>query len=570
MILPMAARLLKWIMHSDHMDPTNSPQCIHLTFHRTARKVLYSIRKPPLKVATFARSSRQPLSYPSTWKIFTSRQTNTELDTNTMRRGDEYSGYDDGRLNQIHERAFEYYRRQGCSMLEAYDLATEAVEDKTGYKPEQKKLRRDRENAYLIDRAEEIKERSAVSGRPCQTASSRRDEYDDWRRTQQPSSRKAQPSQQTEYDRMFQNGTDRFASRTSGKILSVDEVEECAKAVFNDLVTEGKSPDFARQKAEQFFLREHSKRNAKMREAGYRFKGDDEDEEDNATPRRNMRRSTGRKYPDEEEYVDDDNDYDTRGSRSGYDSRSAEPKETYDTSYPYSDEDLKLMRRKIYEDWCEKGCDPDEAKREAEKWYNSKMKARRGGESSRRSGFDGFNDIRDALDDEDDYTRQKSRSSRGTRSGKAGKTGKSRPPGWEDPMFDKYFTDEPEDGYRPRSKTGGNSRGYRTEERYPSGGYSSDGYGSYNQPGGVKPAIDLYKLLGVSKHATVAEITKAHKKLCMKYHPDRVSGGAAAIKATTEKMAQINQARDVLKDDEMRAYYNRTGLIASMGESPDA
>lgn len=89
-------------------------------------------------------------------------------------------------------------------------------------------------------------------------------------------------------------------------------------------------------------------------------------------------------------------------------------------------------------------------------------------------------------------------------------------------------------------------------------------------PSGVKPDKDLYQLLGVSKQATVAEIKAARRKLCIKYHPDRVQGGQTAKDEATEKMAQINQACDVLMDGEMRAFYDRTGLIASVGESPDA
>lgn len=81
---------------------------------------------------------------------------------------------------------------------------------------------------------------------------------------------------------------------------------------------------------------------------------------------------------------------------------------------------------------------------------------------------------------------------------------------------------------------------------------------------------NLYKVLGVSKMATEAEIKSAQRKLSIKHHPDRVKGGAAAKKEATEKMAQINQACDVLMDKKMRAYYDRTGMVASMGGAPDA
>lgn len=478
--------------------------------------------------------------------------------------------YDEEELNELQMEAFEYYRRKGYSNLEAYDLATEAVERETGCEPKRNRARADRENAQRADRAEEILARSTRSGRPARSSSIRyemyeKPEYETPRRHTQQPSRSAQSSSRTEYDRMFQNGGNKYASRTSGKILTPEQIKFKRQQIYIDLLKEGKHPDYARQQSEQFEIRETGKLNAKVREAGYRVPAgteEDYEEEDDAYAGRNARRGTGRARPAWEEY-DGDDDYGAERNRSGYSSCRAEPWENYDTSYPYSDEDLKLIRKKIYDDWCDKGMDPSEVQREAEKWYNSKKKGRGHGTSSRRSGFDSFNDRRDALDDDKDYPR-KSRSSRGPRSGK------SRPTGRDSLEFDKYFTEEPEDDSRSRRKTSGGSRGYRTEERRPGDGYSSNSYGGYDEPGGVKPAVDLYKLLSVSKIATVDEIKKAHKKLCLKYHPDRVSGGAAAKKVATDKMAQINQACDVLKDHNMRTYYDRTGLIAGIDESPDA
>ncbi|KAF3048244.1 hypothetical protein E8E12_011461 [Didymella heteroderae] len=408
-----------------------------------------------------------------------------------------------------------------------------------------------------------------ASGHPHKTASSHGYEnYDDRRRTQK-TSRSAQPTSTTEYGRMFQNGTDKFASRTSGKILSHEEAVACVDALMDDLIAEGKNPQYARQKAEQFVIRKNGKRVAEMRKQGYRFKGDDEDEEDDTAARRNGRRGTGRKYRAAEYDGGDEDDDCGQRTRSGYASRWAESKETYDTSYPYADEELKLIRREIYEDWCDKGCDPAKAKWEAEKWYNDKIKNRRGGgKSARGSSFDSFSNMRDALDDEDINPRRQSRSSRNTRSGKMSRgsrgyrTEERCPTGWDGSRFDKYFTEEPDQDYRPRSKTGG-SRGHRTEERCPGDRYTSGSYDSFEEPSGVRPAVDLYKLLGVSRKADVAEITKAWKKLCLKHHPDRVSG-TAAKKTATGNMAQINEAKDILEDTDMRAYYERTGLIASL------
>lgn len=482
------------------------------------------------------------------------------------------------KLSDMHRDAFFRYHQQGYSMIESVKLATENVGRKTGFEPNPKYLASLLEQARRMDRKNDIEARPTPSGRPRKTASSRDyDEYDD-RRYAQQSSRSGQPTSGTEYDRMFQNGADKFASRTSGKFLSDEEARACANQMVDDLIAEGKNPKYAYQKAEQFIIREAGKRVAAMREQGYRFKGDSDDEEDDAAACRNARHGTSRKYRepeyDEDEAVDD---YGARRNQSGYGGRQAEPKETYDTSYAYSDEDLKTIRKKIYQDWCDKGETRERAKAEAGKWYfKAKTNRRGGGKSSGSSGFDNFSNMRDALDDDDDYPREKPRTTRDSRSSKAGsdsrgyRTEERRPPGWEDPRYDRYFTEEPQEDYRSRGKTGGGSRGYRTEERRPGGSYSYGNNGAYNDELGCrKPDVDLYKLLGVSKHATMAEITKAWKKLCLKYHPDRVSG-TAAKKMATEKMAQINEANDILSDAEQRAYYDRTGLIAIVGESPDA
>jgi hypothetical protein len=78
---------------------------------------------------------------------------------------------------------------------------------------------------------------------------------------------------------------------------------------------------------------------------------------------------------------------------------------------------------------------------------------------------------------------------------------------------------------------------------------------------GVKPTRCLYKVMGVAKTASTEEIRRAHCKLSLKWHPDRAA--ADQQKAATKKMAQINQARDVLMDKAMRKYYDQTGWMPS-------
>ncbi|MBU99748.1 MAG: molecular chaperone DnaJ [Rhodospirillaceae bacterium] len=72
---------------------------------------------------------------------------------------------------------------------------------------------------------------------------------------------------------------------------------------------------------------------------------------------------------------------------------------------------------------------------------------------------------------------------------------------------------------------------------------------------------DYYELLGVNRNASEAELKSAFRKMAMKYHPDRNPDDPAAEKSFKE----VNEAYDVLKDDQKRAAYDQFGHEAFEG-----
>jgi molecular chaperone DnaJ len=70
---------------------------------------------------------------------------------------------------------------------------------------------------------------------------------------------------------------------------------------------------------------------------------------------------------------------------------------------------------------------------------------------------------------------------------------------------------------------------------------------------------DFYKVLGVSKDVTPAELKKVYRKLARKYHPDSNPGDAAA----EAKFKEISEAHSVLSDPEQRKEYDQIRAMGS-------
>ncbi|KAA3660373.1 MAG: J domain-containing protein, partial [Chloroflexi bacterium] len=80
--------------------------------------------------------------------------------------------------------------------------------------------------------------------------------------------------------------------------------------------------------------------------------------------------------------------------------------------------------------------------------------------------------------------------------------------------------------------------------------------------------LDYYKVLGVAKGANEKEIKRAYRKLAREYHPDKNPDD----KASEDKFKQINEAYEVLGNEDNRAKYDRLGSAyhqyANMGGAP--
>ena len=69
---------------------------------------------------------------------------------------------------------------------------------------------------------------------------------------------------------------------------------------------------------------------------------------------------------------------------------------------------------------------------------------------------------------------------------------------------------------------------------------------------------DYYATLGVGRDASAEDLKKAYRKLAMQHHPDRNPGD----KRAEARFKEVNEAYDILKDEQKRAAYDRYGHAA--------
>ena len=73
-------------------------------------------------------------------------------------------------------------------------------------------------------------------------------------------------------------------------------------------------------------------------------------------------------------------------------------------------------------------------------------------------------------------------------------------------------------------------------------------------------ARDYYEVLGVQRNASKDDIKRAFRGLARKYHPD-----VSEFEDAEVRFKEINEAYEVLSDDEKRARYDRFGHAGVSG-----
>jgi curved DNA-binding protein CbpA len=71
---------------------------------------------------------------------------------------------------------------------------------------------------------------------------------------------------------------------------------------------------------------------------------------------------------------------------------------------------------------------------------------------------------------------------------------------------------------------------------------------------------DYYQILNISQDASAQDIKKAFRRLALRYHPDR---NPENVQEAGEKFKEINEAYEVLGDEQERQQYDRLTSLSS-------
>lgn len=131
-------------------------------------------------------------------------------------------------------------------------------------------------------------------------------------------------------------------------------------------------------------------------------------------------------------------------------------------------------------------------------------------------------------------------------------------------MFSQRFRNSGYDYQQSSQENYQNDRNSSYESGYGKGN-SEDESRSYNGNYSSQSKLDAaYKVLGIEKSASDDEVKKAHRRLMLKYHPDRLASQGLTeemIRMYTEKAKDIQAAFDLIKKKEAlnnytsRAYF---------------
>ncbi|MES1905740.1 MAG: DnaJ subfamily C member 9 [Paramarteilia canceri] len=77
---------------------------------------------------------------------------------------------------------------------------------------------------------------------------------------------------------------------------------------------------------------------------------------------------------------------------------------------------------------------------------------------------------------------------------------------------------------------------------------------------------DIFKIFEVDENASEAEVTKAYKKLCLRFHPDRVHD-LKMKEESTQKFILITKIHQILKNTSSKDFYLRNGHMEDFDDT---